>query len=364
MNNPRVYVGTYGKYNNGSIAGGWINLNDCKDYKAFLSKCHALHKNERDAEYMIQDREDFPDGLNCGEWLSEKEFNDVKQACGDGPIIRIVDYSERSFAVVGDTKPMKDAMKKMGGTFNRRLKCGEGWIFSIAKREAVEKFIASGTLTLTGTRTVSEKSAIKDDALLEEYMKEWEKVWKKDKSMMDYERKRFNYAVRLENGGILYFAKPSIQTEFCFGYSTCGQGAEYDEASKAAREADSEEYFLHANLSEMDERIRALELNCNYPEGEYNYRYDGLTWYLVRQEYQGQTEPLNLYEYHAYREWDVKNEPWRYKEGNYTKMSDADRKTIIAAMKHEREKFEKRLRTYLKRYGTSKLRTWTYWLDE
>ena len=35
-----------------------------------------------------------------------------------------------------------------------------------------------------------------------------------------------------------------------------------------------------------------------------------------------------------------------------------------ALTKEEREKFEKRLRTYLKRYGTSKLRTWTYWLDE
>jgi hypothetical protein len=30
----------------------------------------------------------------------------------------------------------------------------------------------------------------------------------------------------------------------------------------------------------------------------------------------------------------------------------------------EQMKFCKRLRTYLKRYGLSKVRTWTYWADE
>ena len=81
MCNPRVYVGTYKKYNNGSIAGGWVSLRDCKDYRQFLSKCRALHRGERDPEFMIQDTEDFPDGLDCMEWLDEKDFNDVMEAC-------------------------------------------------------------------------------------------------------------------------------------------------------------------------------------------------------------------------------------------------------------------------------------------
>lgn len=368
MNNPRVYVGTYGKYNNGSLKGGWISLNDCKDYQGFLSKCRALHKGEHDPEYMIQDRENFPDGLNCGDWLSEEDFNDIRQACTDGPIIRFVDYSERSFALVGDTKPMKDALKKLGGTWNKRLSCGAGWIFSIAKREAVEAFVSSGEIQNSKNQNSKSKPAekINDKALFEDYMKEWQKVWKNDESMLDYERKQFNYAVRLENGGIVYFSKPSIKTEFCFGYSTCGQGAEYDEASSACRAAKSEDYFLRANLDDMDETIKALECNCRYDheKGEWNRRYDGMTWYIVRQEYHSQKEPVNLYEFHAYRECDVESEPWRYNKENCTKMSDADRKTILAAMKHERGKFEKRLQTYLKRYGTSKLRTWTYWVDE
>ena len=76
----RVYVGTYAKYNSGSLAGAWINLDDCADYSEFLAKCAATHKDERDPEFMIQDAEAFPDGLSCMEWLSESEFNDVKAA--------------------------------------------------------------------------------------------------------------------------------------------------------------------------------------------------------------------------------------------------------------------------------------------
>ena len=317
MRNPRVYVGTWNKYNNGSIAGGWINLNDCKDYEEFLSKCRKLHKRERDPEYMVQDCEGFPDGLNCGDWLSEEDFNDIKEAC---------------------------------------------------KEEAAEALSFADALraVLCGKATQEQKAKVNDKALLDEYMKEWEKVWPGDKRMLDYEREKFSYAVRLENGGIVYFEKPSIKTAFCFGYSTCGQGAEYEEANEACRKADSEEYFLKANLNPYDEEIKALECNCEYDHenGERNYQYDGRVWYLQRQEYNSQTALLNLYKFCACDEWDMRNYPFRYKEGNYTKMSDADRKTIIAAAKHERDKFEKRLHTYLKRYGTSKLRTWTYWVDE
>lgn len=47
----------------------------------------------------------------------------------------IVDYSEKAIAVTGDTKAVKDQLKKLGGKFNPRLSCGAGWIFS-KKKEA------------------------------------------------------------------------------------------------------------------------------------------------------------------------------------------------------------------------------------
>ena len=52
-----VYVGTYGKYNNGSLSGAWLDLSDYSDKKEFYEACRKLHKDEEDAEYMFQDWE-------------------------------------------------------------------------------------------------------------------------------------------------------------------------------------------------------------------------------------------------------------------------------------------------------------------
>jgi hypothetical protein len=51
--------------------------------------------------------------------------------------IQIVDYSEKSFAIIGDTKPIKDLLKVLGGRFNFKLSCGAGWIFPITKKNEV-----------------------------------------------------------------------------------------------------------------------------------------------------------------------------------------------------------------------------------
>lgn len=51
--------------------------------------------------------------------------------------IQIVDYSEKSFAIIGDTKPIKDLLKLLGGRFNFKLTCGAGWIFPITKKNEV-----------------------------------------------------------------------------------------------------------------------------------------------------------------------------------------------------------------------------------
>ena len=40
------------------------------------------------------------------------------------------EYSEKSFAIVGDTKPIKAIMEKYKGRFNRYLSVGAGWIFA------------------------------------------------------------------------------------------------------------------------------------------------------------------------------------------------------------------------------------------
>lgn len=44
--------------------------------------------------------------------------------------LRLFNYSDKAIALVGDTKPIKDILKNLGGRFNSHLSCGAGWIFS------------------------------------------------------------------------------------------------------------------------------------------------------------------------------------------------------------------------------------------
>ncbi len=56
----KVYVGTYCKYNNGSIEGDWLDLEDYDDKEDFIKACLELHSDEDDPELMFQDWEEIP----------------------------------------------------------------------------------------------------------------------------------------------------------------------------------------------------------------------------------------------------------------------------------------------------------------
>ena len=208
----------------------------------------------------------------------------------------------------------------------------------------------------TSAKTVTTKP--NDKELLEAYMVEIGKAWD-DRRMLDYFRKEWNGGVQLENGGIVCFKKPRINTEFCFH----DEGPQYEHYKElmADKETRLRDYFLSRNLDDMDEEIRALECNCRFPSDEYHSHYYCKDWYLVRESYTGQTAPLNVWSFRALRSSDIEERPSFY--GEAVRMSYADRQTILEGLKREREKFNKRLQTYLKRYGTSKIRTWTYWAD-
>lgn len=56
----KVYVGTYRKYNNGSIQGDWLDLEDYDNKAEFYDACRELHSDEDDPELMFQDWEEIP----------------------------------------------------------------------------------------------------------------------------------------------------------------------------------------------------------------------------------------------------------------------------------------------------------------
>jgi len=68
---PRVYVGTYKKYNEGSLAGDWIDLDEYSDEDSFYERAREIHSDEDDPEFMFQDWEDIPKGL-----ISESGIDD------------------------------------------------------------------------------------------------------------------------------------------------------------------------------------------------------------------------------------------------------------------------------------------------
>lgn len=67
---PCVYVGTYGKYNYGSISGAWIDLTQFETEEEFYSFCRQLHSDESYPEFMFQDYGGFP-----SEYYDESSLN-------------------------------------------------------------------------------------------------------------------------------------------------------------------------------------------------------------------------------------------------------------------------------------------------
>ena len=347
----KCYVGTYGKYNAGSIDGAWLDLDAYETYADFVKACKNLHKNENDPEFMIQDWEGLPDGFPAQEWISEDEFNEIKlsEAREQTADLRIIDYSDKCIAVVGETRAIKDKLAKMGGRFNSRLTCGAGWVFPKTKLDLVQGFI-KGNQILLGVEPKQEK----DEALWEEFKKRIIKVEGEDQKWIDYHIKGASNLMMTECGVILVFPKPSIKVEFCWS----DEGAPYEEYKQLMADKDAlRRYFWDRNIEDYDHNIEAVTKRVDrYGEPlvpviyETNYCSSGLTGWAVGVR--------------LMREYDVReNELDARTRDCIHRLSENDCKKALAIMKQEREKFAKRLNAYLKRYGLSKLHTWTYWAD-
>ena len=70
LSEARIYVGTYAKYNEGSLRGKWIDLSECYDQDEFMEVCHELHQDEEEPELMFQDWENIPEELIDEGWKS------------------------------------------------------------------------------------------------------------------------------------------------------------------------------------------------------------------------------------------------------------------------------------------------------
>ena len=153
---------------------------------------------------------------------------------------------------------------------------------------------------------------------------------REDEWWINFHLKDISEIVQLTDGTLFVIKKPQIQTSFCFPE----RGYDYDDAQRAADYArKSEEYFKAENLRGIQSWIDALE---------------GLedVWILPN----GASVQIT-----TWNRWDIND--------NSRRLGMEDRRRILEAYQRVKAGFEKRLNTYLKRYGLRCVRAWTYWMD-
>lgn len=190
------------------------------------------------------------------------------------------------------------------------------------------------------------------------YMAEIAKAWGDDAPMMRYFEKKLSSVYELTGGKLFAYKKPKIQNRFCFGYGYCAISTEEDRreaASMARYSATSEDYFMSRNLEGIDGLITLVQTG----RPSYAHDWEEYTVKLYPKQYIG-SPVLNIWEVTAKKP----GEPDRINgENNAIALTEADKALLLAALNTEREKLTKRLKTYLKRYGMSKIKSWSYILD-
>lgn len=188
--------------------------------------------------------------------------------------------------------------------------------------------------------------------LKEMYKEELKKVW--DEKMVDYCFKKAAFVVE-HNGEIFEIDKPTIEKDFCFGYGMYGRSSEEEEKRAFEKEEiarTSEEYFKKENMKEIDKTIKFLEELLSSIEKGNNCPKYNLAIYKI---YSGSNAcNLRTFSFISFFDKDekceVRNDPELIKK-------------LIAGYQEVKKAFEKRLNSYLKRYGLSKINTWTYLVD-
>jgi hypothetical protein len=119
-------------------------------------------RDAREDVYKILCQTSFPKGavniriersnISCGSMsdfykiasdeVENKEVKNVEANMAPTEGVEVVDYSDKSFVLYGNTKPIKEQLKELGGRFNMNLRASNGftfagWIFPITKKEGV-----------------------------------------------------------------------------------------------------------------------------------------------------------------------------------------------------------------------------------
>ena len=186
--------------------------------------------------------------------------------------------------------------------------------------------------------------------LKEKYKVFLEEYWQ-DEKMVKHCMGEVSYIVELTDGSILPLRKPKLETTFCFGYGYCGVSDEEDQAgavrmSEHART--NEDYFREKNMEEINDRIKAIT--------------EDYIVVFTHYQYYSQTN-RDLLTYSIFKEYTLEHNLELERLGGCKQISAEDVQRIKDGLEEVKKLCAKRIDTYLKRYGLSKVRTWAYLQD-
>ena len=174
--------------------------------------------------------------------------------------------------------------------------------------------------------------------LKQQYEQELIKKYGPDGWTVDYTMKRIQRVVELSDGSLYAIEKKPIETTFCYGYGWSGVVADREEMEAArdlARQArTNEDFFIEENMKEFS----------IFDSAELRHQKVGL------------------------RGGKIKSPVWsygvvEYDDEEFQPLSAEDEAILRQAYEEEKAVHLKKIKTYLKRYGLSKVNSWSYLVD-
>lgn len=269
-----------------------------------------------------------------------------------------------SIEITFDGKPseaVRDALKALRFRWHRQRGIWYGYADPATVRAAIKgEAVTEATTPTKATKATAPAPKVDREALRREFCKVWNSP-----RMIDFCVNKVAAVAVLPSGEIITVDKQSIEKDFCFGES----GYDYDEAQNAAAHArKSESYFKAQNMKHFNEWLKDLD-EARTMRGNY-------ALVIGSKQYTGQTEDCKLAFVKFVRLSDLIDAFGGacYLEelpGKMLTVRGCERRVatpeeidlITEAYKTAAAQHEKKVDSYLKRYGTSKVNAWTYWRD-
>lgn len=303
-----VYCGTYHKYNNGSIAGAWMNLADYTTKKKFLAACRELHKDESDPELMFQDWEHIPTSMVSEGSVSDEIWHVINSIKKYAP-----DRAEE-FAEWCDEKCMEQDYNALSE-------------FMDYKKSDKPKNEKKNPLQMSKEDIVKALD---------------------DSGVKGYHREKVSNAAYI-HGRLMLFYRPNIDTHFCFDDENEAAMAMYREFCK-----NSETAHKHLINYNMRQEFKHLDLlSGNKDDIPYYWRGKDLFIYSHKGEGHCYISVCDETDFLSSDSYDFAPE----------KLTPDEKEQYRKLLLLEKKKYEDRLNAYIKRYGVTKCRYWTYWAN-